>query len=158
MLPLEAARAFSCLQDESELESLYRKADSVVYVRLLRTELAEVPTDDAYFRNGYVLRSEPEGVSDADVTFSHVRGEYETIETFKGPNSDTGAVVDMPLGIGTGYVGLIPGVYYVFFFFNDETFFDGTPMTNMCWAKPTVFPERDDVQEYLEEIRALREK
>ncbi|KQZ45035.1 hypothetical protein [Duganella sp. Root1480D1] len=81
---------------------------------------------------------------------------YRVVEDFKGDKSYTPRLLDL-LGIGTGYVGLTPGVYYLVFLANvssDEV--KGFRSVDAC-AVP-VSHYRLDVPEFqsrLDEVRAL---
>ena len=86
-----------------------------------------------------MLRTELVETSFDGHMFSMVRGEYETIETFNGEDSDGGDVLDNPVGIGTGMLAFIPGVYYVFFFV-DEAVHLGMPWSTY------VGPEQHHIQ------------
>ncbi len=102
--------AFQCPPDETE-EVLVARATQVLLVRITATELVEV--------------------TEGGERFELPRSEYRLLEALKGTASDTGYVYDMPVGYGTGFVGLLPGVFYLLVL-DQENSHDGVPFVDPC--------------------------
>ena len=95
--------AFKCPANQT-IEDLYDDAERVFLIYVTETKLEE-SLNDKY--GGLDLR---ESIEQEAVKFISVS--YKVIEDFKGDQDFQPTLLDM-LGIGTGYVGLTPGVYYL---------------------------------------------
>ena len=87
------AFAFQCPPGQTEA-TLFQQAESVVFARVIRTELDKL--------------SGPDGEVEI------IRATYRQHQTLKGRPPVEGQVFEVP-GYGSGMVGLVPGIYYVFY-------------------------------------------
>ena len=81
---------------------------------------------------------------------------YRVVENFKGPIDYQPRLLDM-LGIGTGYVGLTPGAYYLVFLIENETGEDPQMRAVNACSVPTSHYrlQTEGFTKSLEEVRAL---
>lgn len=100
----QAAWAFQCPRDHT-IETAYGNAERAFLVYVTETRLEDELLDRFSAKH-------PEDKIDEDVKF--VSAGYRIIENYKGAADYQPRLVDM-LGIGTGYVGITPGVYYLVF-------------------------------------------
>jgi len=121
-------------------------------------------TDENLYKNSYsvflaeIVKTELEIISKGNESAKFVKAHYRTIETFKGKENKEGELLDYPLGYGTGFVGLMPGIYYVFFLEKEATL-NGLPMVNICTTKlATLNLEGKEPKKYLEKLRQLKRK
>ena len=96
------AFGFQCPPGHS-LETVFAEAEQVFLIYVLETRLEEGLVTE-YLPEG------PEGQGGEDIKL--VAADFRLIEHFKGPEDLPDRLLDV-LGIGTGYVGLTPGVYYL---------------------------------------------
>ena len=97
-LLLAPLRALACsLQDTSSDEEKFAKAKEVFLARVVRVEES----------------AKPERWGNADV--QAVQGTYKLLEVFKGTPKDGDTVLDFVFSPGNCSLGIMPGLYYVFF-------------------------------------------
>lgn len=124
--------AYSCPPDETE-DVLVARATHILLVKVTRTELVEIV-------------EEGEAVE-------LPRSEYRLVEAVKGTASETGHVFDMPVGYGTGFVGLLPGAYYLLVLDQGHSY-EGVPFVDPCVLPIATFNlEGTEPQEALRRIR-----
>lgn len=99
-----SASAFVCSEDNS-IENQYKNAEHVFLAYVLETRLE--PALAKQIINPHAMKNNTEAPK-------LISADYQIIEEFKGKLSSFPRLVEL-LGLGTGYVGLIPGVYYVVF-------------------------------------------
>ena len=126
-------------------------------------QCSENDTDENLFQNSYsvflaeVIKTELEIISKGNESAKFIKAYYRTIETFKGKKTKDGELLDHPLGYGSGFVGLMPGIYYVFFL-EKETTLNGLPMVNICTTKlATLNLDGTEPRKYLEKLRQLKQ-
>jgi hypothetical protein len=81
---------------------------------------------------------------------------YRIVEDYKGEKSYKPRLLDI-LGIGTGYVGLTPGIYYLVFL-GDVQDYETSDMRRIDMCAVPVSHHRWDVPQFqkrLDEVRAL---
>ena len=132
-----SAQAFQCGPEESE-EIQFQKASAVIFVRVKSSELVEISRDGE--------------------AYEFTIAQYKIIESFKGENTGDGKVIDHPVGPGTGFIGLVSGIYYLFFLL-DEANIQGIPIVNICIRKLSTFnPAATGVKARLAILRKLAEQ
>ena len=100
-----------------------------------------------------MARKHPEvGVESEDVKL--VSAGYRIIEEFKGPEKYQPRLIDL-LGIGTGYVGLTPGQYYMVLLpKQDSDDFEGMRRVDLCSVILSHY--RLKVEQFQSELNAVR--
>lgn len=128
------AQAMSCGPEET-LQQRFEKADSVLAIQIVSTELKNMKFHDDEI-----------GISIAT---------YQLVESFKGSEEAQGKVIEL-IGYGTGMVGLIPGIYYFVILGGNNGSFD-FPLVHMCnTLGSTMNIEGTESLKKLEELRALK--
>ena len=97
--------AHTCLPDQTA-EKQFNEAKRVFLIYVLETRLEEELQKK--------LIEQEHGKHADDESVKLVSVGYRIVEDFKGDKNYKPRLLDM-LGIGTGYVGLTPGVYYLVF-------------------------------------------
>lgn len=136
--------AHSCPRD-STLSKQFKESGRVFLIYVVETKLEEALQRQLVEKH----------VSD-DESVKLVSAGYRVVEDFKGDKNYTPRLLDL-LGIGTGYVGLTPGAYYLVFLPGVEPEeIKGFRSVDMC-AVP-ISHYRLNVPEFqgrLDEVRAL---
>lgn len=131
------ALAFQC--EDLTLEQQYTSADQVFLVLVTDTRLED----------GALVGIDP----DVDENVGLISAGFEVIERFKGSVESEGRLLDI-LGIGTGHVGLTPGLHYLIFSEDQEEVPQGYRYVNICTALfGYLRDEEQGVSETLSEIR-----
>jgi hypothetical protein len=140
-----ACLAHSCLPDMT-LDKQFNGSKRVFLVYVLETRLEEELQRKMSERDGSV----------ASESVKLVSAGYRIVEDYKGEKSYKPRLLDF-LGIGTGYVGLTPGVYYLVFL-GDVQDYETSDMRAVDICTVPVAHDRLDVprfQKSLDEVRAL---
>ena len=135
------AAAFQC--EDMTLQQQYERADHVFVILVTDTRLED----------GDLL-----GIPEEDAEAVRlVSAGFEVIERFKGSVEPTTRLLDL-LGIGTGYVGLTPGLRFLVLAEDDEEVPQGYLYVNLCTALLGYMREEEQgVRETLSEVRSLAE-
>jgi hypothetical protein len=142
--------ASQCAQDHS-LESAFNKSERGFLIYVTETKLEEE-----------LLKSLSKKYPPMDESSEYVKlisANYRVIEEFKGEINYRPRLLDM-LGIGTGYVGLTPGQYYLVLL--PKISKDEDPElrnVNMCTVPIGHYRlKTEDFQKELDRVRKLRDK
>lgn len=142
--------AHSCPPDFT-LSKQFKESKRVMLVYVLETRLEEKLLKK--------MAEKHSGMSSDDEAVKFVSAGYRVIEDFKGERTYTPRLLDL-LGIGTGYVGLTPGVYYLVFL-GDVEANDSTDMRFVDTCQVPLQHYRlnvSDFQKLLDEVRELSKK
>jgi hypothetical protein len=145
LLLSDACLAYSC-QPHMTLDEQFNGSKRVFLVYVLETRLEEELQRKM---------SERDGSADSEAV-KLVSAGYRIVEDYKGEKSYKPRLLDI-LGIGTGYVGLTPGVYYLVFL-GDVRDYETSDMRAVDMCTVPVAHHRLDVPQFqksLDEVRAL---
>jgi len=140
-----SAWSFQCPQDYS-VEKAFNDAERGFLIYVTETKLEEVLLSEM------IKKYEHMDASSEDIKL--VSAGYRIVEEFKGTKSYQPRLIDM-LGIGTGYVGLAPGQYYLILLPKRSTDdFKGMRRVDSCTAPLGHY--RLDVQQFQDELNKIR--
>ncbi len=139
------AHGFQCAP-EHPIESAYQDAERVFLIYVLETRLEEHPP-------AWIVE---EDVDLGDESVKLISADYRVVEEFKGDSGYKPRLLDL-LGIGTGYVGLTPGVYFAVFLPRVESGEDpDLRYVNICTVPLSHYRlQVEDFQNELDVIRRL---
>lgn len=126
--------AYSVPEDLKTVEQQFRKASEVFLARIVSTK--EMVCRDSRFPGDIPV----------------VEGRYQLKEIFKGNPSAEAPVRDFVFGFGNCSLGLLAGLHYVFFVYDDHRF---VLLPNGIAA--IVNLDSANVQEYLAQLRTFKE-
>jgi len=143
-----SAYSFQCSQEDS-IEYEYKKAEHVFLAYILDTRL-EVDLLEQTLKKSPRLKN-------SDESIKLVSAGYQIVEEFKGKNINHPRLLDV-LGIGTGYVGLTPGMYYVVFLPKPSPELPkGIQVVNICNVPLSHYRLHEaGFQNSLNQVRALK--
>lgn len=139
------AWSFQCSRDQS-LSSLYEDSERIFLIYITETKLEESLVKR-------INESLPkDNIETEDIKL--LSSGYRVIENFKGDIEYIPRLIDL-LGIGTGYVGLVPGSYYLVMLpEREEDLFDGMRMVNICTVPFSHY--RLEVKEFQDSLNIMR--
>ena len=140
------ANAFQCPQDHS-LETAFHEAERAFLIYVLEARLEEELTQE-------LLEQHPEDEGEEFIKL--VSAGYRVVESYKGPEDYQPRLLEL-LGIGTGYVGLTPGIYYLVLLPTPEESEDPQlRRVDMCTVPISHYRlQVDELQDELDRVRSL---
>ena len=143
------AWAFQC-PPEYSIDKAFVEADRAFLAYVTDTKLEEELKKD-------LSKNYPEMDKDSEAV-KLVSAGYRIVEEFKGAADYQPRLIDL-LGIGTGYVGLTPGVYYLVLLPKGENNneYKGMRVVNICSVPISHYRLKvPQFQEKLDEVRKLK--
>lgn len=139
--------AYSCPRDLT-LGKQFSESTRAFLIYVVETRLEEA------LQRQLVEKRDP-----GDESVKLISASYRVVENFKGDKNYTPRLLDL-LGIGTGYVGLTPGVYYLVLLPDDgPDQIKGFHSVDMCGVLISHYRlDAPDFQARLEEVRALSKR